>query len=117
MNEKNASYTMKPRYKIRAAKAEDIETIFNFICKLEDTIFDSQGFAGRYKTNLQNSDVIYLVSVDEEGRVMGFIGCRGMNVLHHEGLVFEIQKMYVAENWRGQGVGQALFAALEKKAI
>ena len=106
---------MEPKYKIRSALPGDLEIIYDFMCQLEDTIFDFPGFAERYKTNLLNNEVVYLVSVDKSGIPVGFIGCRGMNVLHHKGLVFEIQEMYVAEKWRSQGVGQALFAALEEK--
>lgn len=111
------SDNMEPKYKIRAALPGDLEIIYDFICQLEDTIFDFPDFAERFKTNLLNNEVVYLVSADKNGIPMGFIGCRGTSVLHHEGLVFEIQEMYVAKNWRNQGIGQALFAALEKKLL
>jgi (aminoalkyl)phosphonate N-acetyltransferase len=106
---------MEPNYKIRAAALPDLETIFHFICHLEEMSFDFEAFTERYKANMGRSDTIYLVSTSEADEVTGFISCQGQNVLHHEGKIFEIQEVYVARPYRGKGIGNALLGALEEK--
>jgi (aminoalkyl)phosphonate N-acetyltransferase len=103
---------MEKNYSIRNAEPADVDMIFRFISHLEEQSFDPVGFKQRYADNLKNSDVIYLVAADDQDEPIGFLSCHGQSLLHHEGKVFEIQEMYVAKNFRGHGVGKALFQAL-----
>lgn len=103
---------MEQNYKIRAAVSTDVETIFNFVCHLEERRFDFENFKERFSENLNSHSNIYLVAVNEEDEPTGFISCHGQSLLHHEGKVFEIQEIYVARNWRDRGIGKALFAAV-----
>jgi PhnO protein len=106
---------MEPNYKIRSAVAHDVDTVFSFISHLEERTFDFNRFKEKFSDNLDNSDIIYLVSVNEKDEVTGFLSCHGQDLLHHEEKVFEIQEMYVARNYRDMGIGKALFAALVEK--
>jgi (aminoalkyl)phosphonate N-acetyltransferase len=103
---------MEKNYSIRNAKPTDADTIFRFISHLEEQSFDPLSFKERYADKLQNSDVFYLVAAGEQDEPIGFLSCHGQSLLHHEGEVFEIQEMYVAKNYRGRGIGKALFQAL-----
>ncbi|HSZ33970.1 MAG TPA: GNAT family N-acetyltransferase [Puia sp.] len=106
---------MDSNHEIRSAVLSDAETIFNFVCHLEERNFDFESFKERFSENLNNRDNIYLVAVNEEDESIGFISCHGQSLLHHEGKVFEIQEMYVARNNRDRGIGKALFAALQER--
>src|SRR5580692_6398982 len=106
---------MEQNYKIRPALAHDIDTVFSFISHLEERTFDFNRFKEKFSDNLDNPDIIYLASINEQDDVIGFISCHGQDLLHHEEKVFEIQEMYVARNYRDMGIGKALFAALVEK--
>jgi PhnO protein len=106
---------METNFKIRTAALSDIDAIFNFISHMEEQTFDFESFKERFSENLNNRANIYLVAVSEEDEPIGFISCHGQSLLHHEGKVFEIQEMYVARNFRGRGIGKALFVAVQEK--
>jgi|SRR5450432_3779109 len=106
---------MEQNYKIRSAAAHDVDIVYSFISHLEERTFDFEVFKEKFSDNLDNPDIIYLVSVNEQDDVIGFISCHGQILLHHEGKVFEIQEMYVARNYRDRGIGKALFAVLAEK--
>jgi (aminoalkyl)phosphonate N-acetyltransferase len=106
---------MEPNCKIRVATLADLETIFYFICHLEEKHFDFESFAERFKANLGKPDTVFLVSTSEADEVTGFISCQGQSVLHREGKSFEIEEVYVARPWRGKGIGKALLGALKEK--
>src|SRR5450755_1983138 len=102
---------MDPIYKIRLAALSDVDSVFSFICHLEEQSFDFESFREKYSENLENPDLIYLVAANEQDEVIGFISCHGQTLLHHDGKVYEIQEMYVARSYRDKGIGKALFAA------
>ena len=106
---------MEQNYRIRAASIEDTDTVFSFISHLEERSFDFNSFRERFAGNLEKKEIIYLVAVNEEDEAIGFVGCHGQSLLHHEGKVFEVQEMYVARNYRDRGIGKALFAAVHEK--
>jgi PhnO protein len=106
---------MEQSIKIRNASLKDAEVIFLFISHLEEMSFNLEDFKVRYAENIDNPDILYLVGVNENDKPLGFLSCHGQSLLHHEGMVFEIQEMYVAKNSRDQGIGKALYAALEER--
>ncbi len=106
---------MEQTIKIRGAAPDDLDNVFAFISHLEETTFDFKTFKERFVLNLENKHCIYLVAANEYDEAIGFISCKGQYLLHHEGLVFEIQEMYVARNFRDKGIGKMMFAALEEK--
>jgi len=106
---------MQQAKKIREADLKDVDTIFSFICHLEETSFGFQTFKDRFTKNLDDERCIYLVAVNDFDEVIGFISCQGQALLHHEGNVYEIQETYVSKNHRGKGIAKSLFTALEEK--
>ena len=98
----------------RPAQTSDIHTIYRFICDLEETVLDFSLFEQYYLQNIANKNYLYLVAVDKDNAVIGYISCHGQALLHHAAMVFEIQEMYVDKHYRQQGVGQQLINALEE---
>jgi PhnO protein len=97
---------------IRTANKEDVQSVFSFICALEEKTFDYSRFSELYEMNLNNADNIYLVAV-ADGKVVGFISCQGQILLHHLGKVYEIQELYVDDEYRNRRVGHMLIQFLE----
>ena len=106
---------MEANYKIRPATLADQETIYHFICHLEEISFERESFMDRFKHNLGRQENIYLVATNEVEEPIGFISAQGQSVLHQEGRIFEIQELYVARNWRGLGIGKLLIESLQEK--
>jgi PhnO protein len=92
---------------IRAATQDDFEYIYEFINLLEDEVFDRQKQWEIYLENAGNPNNIYLVAW-AHSLAVGYLSCHIQNLLHHGGLVGEIQEMYVNENGRGHGIGKLL---------
>lgn len=99
---------------IRPAIARDVTTIYTFICDLEEQTFDFELFENHYLQNIAEQRNIYLVAEDTvTPRLTGFISCHGQLLLHHLGMVYEIQEFFVDPDYRGQGIGQQLIRVLE----
>ena len=92
---------------IRNAKSDDLDTIFNFICELENEVFDFQIFKDIFEENLQNLNYVYYVA-EIENQVVGFISFHTQKLLHHCGIVGEIQELYVVPNFKNQQIGRFL---------
>lgn len=99
---------------IRQALKEDLQAIYSFINELEETLFDEAIFRTHYYHNLLQPHVHYLIAEDV-GRPIGFISCQGQILLHHNGLVYEIQELFVAKEYRSKGIGAQLIKALEER--
>ena len=99
---------------IRAATISDLDTIYRFMCELKEKPLDPGRFKECFEINLQKQDAHHLVA-EAEGKVIGFLSCYGQIVLHHCGMEYEIQEMYVDANYRGRKVGQQLLQAIEEK--
>jgi (aminoalkyl)phosphonate N-acetyltransferase len=100
---------------VRSATLKDAQKIWEFICELENTVFDFSTFQQYYKNNLSNNDIIYLVAVNEAGFPVGFISCHGQVLLHHLSKVFEIQELFVSKEHRNNNIGQLLIETLERR--
>lgn len=98
----------------RAARSGDVETIYRFICELEDFDKDRfQLFQQHYQKNLADPDKIHLVALLPTEQIVGYVSCYGQLLLHHLGMIYEIQEFFVDEEQRSRGLGKALLAALE----
>jgi len=100
---------------IRRAGAGDLDKIFAFVCYLEETSFDYSVFCKCYEQNFKATHHIYLVAVNEQDEVVGFISCHGQILLHHCGMVWEIQELYVDRYHRDEGTGKLLLQSLEEE--
>ena len=81
--------------------------------ELEGRAFDEDIFARIYSEYLEAPLTLIFVATLEEGEITGFISCKGQSLLHHEGLVFEIQELVVTAAHQRKGLGRKLIAALE----
>ena len=101
---------------IRKANFQDLDQIYAFMCELEACTLDFAVFQYLFRVNLQNEHISYFVAEQGED-LIGFISLHKQYLLHHCGLVGEIQEFFVAKNARGKGVGKLLMAAVKKDAI
>jgi PhnO protein len=97
---------------IRKATPADAHTVYAFICALEEKQMDREGFNACYRYNINTPHNHYLLA-EEEGKAIGFLGCQGQMLLHHANWVYEIQELYIEDEWRGKGVGKQMLDALD----
>ena len=81
--------------------------------ELENRLFDQSVFMCIYREYLIAPLTLMQVAVQNENEIIGFISCKGQSLLHHEGLVFEIQELIVTAAHQGRGVGRNLIDALK----
>lgn len=99
---------------IRPATSTDVQSIYTFICDLEEQTFDFELFSQYFLQNISAKNNIYLVATAND-KTIGFISCHGQLLLHHLGMVYEIQEMFVDPDNRGKGIGHQLIDALETR--
>ena len=92
---------------IREAETGDLELVYELIAELERTEPDREAFAAVFHRNLDRDDVCYGVAVEKEC-VVGFISLHIQELLHHGGLIGEIQELIVAGKCQGMGGGRLL---------
>ncbi len=100
---------------IRKADPQDLDTVYEFICNLENEVFDYQIFKCIFDKNLQNPDYVYYVA-ESNNHVIGFLSFHTQKLLHHCGVVGEIQEFYIDPNFRNQGVGKLLIQEVKAYA-
>ena len=100
---------------VRRATIEDATQILYFIQELEETNVNEALFKEYFGQNLSDNENIYLVATSDEGTVIGFISCHGQILLHHLAKVFEIQELFVKEEYRKMNVGRMLVETLEAR--
>ncbi|HLX91377.1 MAG TPA: GNAT family N-acetyltransferase [Puia sp.] len=100
---------------IRQAENADANKIFEFLCELENRVFDYQEFYLNYRNNIFGNNNVYLVASDKGGLVVGYISCHGQTLLHHGGMVYEIQELFVEKKWRRKGIARLLISTLEER--
>ena len=98
----------------RPATIKDFDHIYDFVCGLENERFDKALLRQCYDACLHTANTHYLLAV-KDNTPIGYISCHGQILLHHCGLVYEIQEMYVAPEYRSKGVGKILLDALLEK--
>ncbi|OJW82707.1 MAG: hypothetical protein BGO69_06965 [Bacteroidetes bacterium 46-16] len=97
---------------IRAVNKDDLQTIHRFVCELEDEQFDLELFRPLFLQNINTPHYHYLLAVEGD-KAAGYISCHGQTLLHHLGLVYEIQEIFVDRGYRSRGIGRMLLQALE----
>lgn len=106
--------------KIRKIQSQDLNFVYKSICELENEILDFEVFEKIFNGNISNPKNLYLIAENEtEG--LGFISFHTQNLLHHCGIVGEIQEFFIHKNYRGQGIGRLLINEIldfaEKNAL
>lgn len=100
--------------KVRNARPEDNDIVFDFICDLEKELFDKRVFKKIYLDNLKNKNNIYFIAWDK--KPVGYLSCHVQGLLHHCGQIAEIQEMYIVNDKRGLGIGKQLLDKLKATA-
>jgi PhnO protein len=98
---------MESKIKIRKIEKQDLDFVYKSICELENEILDFGVFTGIFNENISNPNNLYLLA-ENENEGVGFISFHTQNLLHHCGLVGEIQEFFINENYRGKGIGGQL---------
>jgi PhnO protein len=93
--------------KIRKIEPKDLDFVYKAICELENEILDFEVFEMIFNENISNPKNLYLIA-ENENEGLGFISFHTQNLLHHCGLVGEIQEFFIHQKYRGQGVGRLL---------
>ncbi|MHA8089861.1 GNAT family N-acetyltransferase [Aquirufa antheringensis] len=104
---------MEENYTIRKAEQSDAASVKRLLEELENREFDQEIFDRIYAEYLHTPLTLMQVAVHGEDEIVGFISCKGQSLLHHEGLVFEIQELIVTASQQGRGVGRQLIATLK----
>ncbi len=98
---------------VRIATTSDVDRIYQFMCELENKQFDYEMFMNLYNENLKKPEINYFVAADNQ-QIAGFISFHTQILLHHCGLVGEIQEFFVDKHYRDKGVGKMLINAVKK---
>jgi PhnO protein len=102
---------MELEINIRKIEETDLMFVYESLCDLENQILDLKAFEKIFTANLKVQNFLYLIA--ENGfEAMGFITFHTQNLMHHVGLVGEIQEFYVIPAYRGKGVGRQLIKTI-----
>lgn len=93
---------------IRLVEITDIQGIKLLVDELENTNSDAAIFASIFHDYLLDPNSLMYVTENNAGHLLAFISCRGHRLLHHQGMVFEIQELIVTKAAQGKGIGRAL---------
>ena len=98
---------MISKIEIRRVQKTDLDFVYKSICELENEALDFEVFKNIFDENISNLNNVYLIAENEiEG--IGFISFHTQKLLHHCGVVGEIQEFFIHQKYRGQGVGRKL---------
>ncbi|WP_427875453.1 GNAT family N-acetyltransferase [Flavobacterium sp. MMS24-S5] len=98
---------MNLKVNIRKVENHDLDFVYKSICELENEVLDFEVFEMIFNENISNQKNLYLIAENVTGG-LGFISFHTQNLLHHCGLVGEIQEFFIHQKYRGQGVGRLL---------
>lgn len=108
---------MEEGYTIRQALESDAASVKCLLEELENRVFDQAIFDRIYMEYLRTPHTLMKVALRGETEIAGFISCKGQSLLHHEGMVFEIQELIVTEAHQGRGIGRKLIEALRLELL
>jgi PhnO protein len=98
---------MKSKIKIRKVNKHDLDFVYKAICELENEELGFGVFKEIFNENIANPNNLYLVA-ENENEGLGFISFHTQKLLHHCGLVGEIQEFFINQKYRNQGIGRQL---------
>jgi PhnO protein len=102
---------------IREAKGDDASDVKRLIDELENNVSDPQIFESIYQEYVADPDMLMFVLEQGQQEIHGFVSCKGQRLLHHQGLVFEIQEMIVSSSHQGKGFGRLLFQKIQEEVV
>lgn len=93
----------------RKAVWEDRETVYRFICDMEERQLPFQRFSQIFQRQLENEN--YCCLIDQRGgQPVAILNLRFEEQLHHGDRVAEIMEFVADPRHRGNGIGGRLFA-------
>jgi len=98
---------MRTEIHIRKVENHDLNFVYKSICELENEELDFKIFEEIFKENISSPNNLYLLA-ENENEALGFVTFHTQNLLHHCGLVGEIQEFFIDKNHRGHGIGRQL---------
>ncbi len=101
--------------RIRPCLRTDFESIHRLIQELENKEMNREILQGIFNEYWAKRWVFLSVAESEDLNVIGFISCLGQNLMHHEGLVFEIEELIVSQDFQGKGIGHLLVRAVQQE--
>ena len=102
-------------YKIRNCTTDDLHTVYEMIIALEGENPGIEEFTEVFTTNLNDTNVFYIVA-EADDKVIAFASIHIQLHLHHTGKVAELMEMFVDQDYRNNGIGEAMFWNLKDKA-
>ena len=102
-------------YNIRKCTADDLHTVYAMICTLEGENPGIEEFTEIYSGNLNDKNIFYIIA-ETDGKSVGFASIHIQQILHHTGKVAELMEMYVEQEYRNTGIGEAMFWNLKDTA-
>ncbi|OXB09579.1 GNAT family N-acetyltransferase [Flavobacterium plurextorum] len=106
---------MGSKVEIRKIEKLDLDFVYKSICELENEILDFDVFERIFNENISNPRNVYLIA-ENESEGLGFISFHTQNLLHHCGLVGEIQEFFIHQKHRSKGVGRLLINEIKNFA-
>jgi PhnO protein len=99
---------MKVVVNIRKVIETDENDIRVLLDELENRTSDPLIFQSIFKHYLIRENALFFAAENDQNELIGFISCLGQLLLHHEGLVYEIEELIVTQTYQGKGIGQLL---------
>lgn len=96
----------------RKALETDADAVYRLIGQLQKREFDPARFHKKFKENVGNHSILYLVATDQD-QVIGFLSVHVQQLLHHEDRMAEIQELVVDQLYQRQGIASRLLAGAE----
>lgn len=87
--------------------AGDVDFVYTSICRLENETFDRKIFEKLFLEAIHNPGYLYLIA-ENAAEKAGLITLHTQYLLHHCGIVGELQEFYIAPAYRGLGTGRRL---------
>lgn len=100
---------------IRKVSETDENAIRNLLDELENRISDPIVFKHIFQHYLIRENALFFVAENDQKELIGFITCLGQLILHHEGMVYEIQELIVTSRYQGRGIGQLLINQIREE--
>jgi PhnO protein len=107
---------MHSKYHIRRIIKQDLDFVYNSLCDLEAEVLEPTKFSEIFIENINNPNYLYLIA-EHENQKVGLITFHIQNLLHHCGLVGEIQEFYIVPRYRNKGVGKQLMEYVKTYAL
>lgn len=98
---------------IRKANRQDADAIYALVCELENIKFPKVTFVDLFRVNVKDEQIGYFVAQADE-RIVGFGSIYLNKLLHHCGIVAEIQELIINEAYRDKKIGSNLLSEMIK---